>query len=95
MQLTEEQILETLYDYSFKTELKGNLVGLINEANFKDVARQLLSKMQSKSEIAPPLQQAGVSLSLPLDFVAWYSGMGKAKILKAYERYKAECGNAS
>ena len=31
--------------------------------------------------------------NLPIDFIAWYSGMDKSKIRKAYERYKVECVN--
>jgi hypothetical protein len=36
------------------------------------------------------LKQCSVSGSLPLDFVAWYSGMDEAKILNAHERWKVE-----
>ena len=39
------------------------------------------------------LRLFSVSGQLPLDFVKWYSGMDKDKILKVYERWIAESGN--
>jgi hypothetical protein len=39
------------------------------------------------------LRLFNVSDQLPLDFVKWYSGMDEEKILKAYERWKKECGD--
>jgi hypothetical protein len=32
------------------------------------------------------------SENLPIDFIKWYSGMDKEKILKAYERWIKESG---
>lgn len=39
------------------------------------------------------LNKSDVSGQLPLDFVKWYSGMDKDKILKAYERWIIESGS--